>query len=104
MLHLEDPTNNAGRGWARLTARQLVDLIYIGLKLAHRRDRAALTDRNAAKSDEAARAIACHLAERLSHYPVFGPLRPAEGPTCGGAGTNEASPSKPRTGGDEPVP
>lgn len=82
MLQLQDPTNNGGRGWARLTARQLVELLYIGLKLAARRHRAALADRNATKSDEAARAIASHLAERLSHYPVFGPERPADGPTC----------------------
>jgi hypothetical protein len=84
MLHLEDPSNNGGRGWVRLSARQLVDLLYIGLKLAARRHRAVLADRNPQKSDEAAKAIACHLAERLGHYPVFGPERPAEGPTCGG--------------------
>lgn len=88
MLKLEDPSNNAGRGWARMGARELIDLLYIGLKLAARRHRAALADRNAAKADDAAKAIACHLAERLSHYPVFGPERPAEGPTCGSDGVN----------------
>jgi len=104
MLHLEDPTNNGGRGWARLTARQLVDLIYIGLKLAARRHRAALADRNATKSDEAARAIACHLADRLGHYPMFGPERPAEGPTCGGAMKSEELRTRPHAGGIDPEP
>jgi len=87
-MKLEDPSNNAGRGWARLCARELIDLLYIGLKLAERRHRAALADRNAAKADDAAKAIACQLAERLSCYPVFGPERPAEGPTCESDGVN----------------
>lgn len=83
MLKLDDPTDNSGRGWVQLTARQLIDLLYIGLKLAPRRHRAALVQRDASKSDEAAKAVATHLAERLGQYPVFGPARGADGPTCG---------------------
>ena len=84
MLRLHDPTDNRGLGWIRLTKEQLVDLLYIGLKLAWRSNRRYLTDRNAIKSDSAAKAIASELAERLGRYPVFGPARPSEGPTCGG--------------------
>ena len=87
MLRLEDPDNNRGLGWIRLTEEQLVDLLYIGLKLARRSHRRDLTDRNALKSDAAAKAIAGQLAERLRHYPIFGPARPADGPTCGGPTT-----------------
>ena len=83
MLRLEDPDNNRGLGWIRLTEDQLVDLLYIGLKLARRSHRRDLTDRNTLKSDAAAKAIAGQLVERLRHYPIFGPARPAEGPTCG---------------------
>lgn len=61
-----------------------MDLIYIGVKLARRSHRLALTDRNEVKADAAAKAIAQQLAERLRHYPVFGPARSADGPTCGG--------------------
>lgn len=84
MLRLEDPTDNRGLGWVRLSEEQLADLLYIGLKLARRSHRRDLTDRNALKADAAARAIARQLADRLSHYPIFGPARPADGPTCGG--------------------
>lgn len=84
MLRLDDPSNNRGLGWKRLSEDELVDLFYIGLKLARRSHRAALTDRSAMKSDEAAKAIAKHLADRLKHYPVFGPARPIGGHTCGG--------------------
>jgi hypothetical protein len=83
VLKLDDPTNNGGRGWVRLTAKQLIDLLYIGLKLAPRRHRAGLVQRDASKSDEAAKAVATHLAERLEQYPVFGPAKAEEGPTCG---------------------
>jgi hypothetical protein len=54
MLQLEDPTNNRGLGWKRLTEEELVDLIYIGVKLARRSHRRDLTDRNASKADAAA--------------------------------------------------
>ena len=83
MLKLDDPTDNRGRGWKRLSEAELVDLIYIGLQLARRSARAALVDRNATKANDAAKAIAKQLADRLSHYPVFGPSRPAPGPSCG---------------------
>ena len=84
MLQLDDPTDNRGLGWARLTEEQLVSLLYIGLKLADRRYRRGLTERDATKADAAAKAIAELLAERLRHYPIFGPARASEGPTCGG--------------------
>ena len=86
MLRLEDPTNNSGRGWARLAPKQLIEILYIGLKLAARRHRAALADRNASTADAAAKAIATELAERLDRYPMFGPARPSEGPSCGAGG------------------
>jgi hypothetical protein len=86
MLRLEDPTDNGGLGWRQLTEEDLVDLIYIGVKLARRSHRSGLTDRNAAKADVAAKAIARQLAERLRSYPVFGPARPTMGPTCGAKG------------------
>lgn len=89
MLRLDDPTDNRGLGWARLSGKQFVDLLYIGLKLARRSHRRDLSDRNALKSDAAAKAIATELAERLSHYPVFGPARPSDGPTCGGRPRDE---------------
>jgi len=84
MLRLSDPTDNHGLGWVQLNQDQVIDLLYIGLKLARRTHRTGLTDRNAAKADQAAKAIATLLAERLRHYPVFGPARPSNGPTCGG--------------------
>ena len=84
MLRLEDPSDNRGLGWSRLTDGQLIGLLYIGLKLADRRYRRYLTDRDATKADAAAKAIATLLAERLRHYPVFGPAGPSNGPTCGG--------------------
>jgi hypothetical protein len=84
MLRLHDPSDNHGLGWIRLTEDQLVDLLYIGIKLARRSYRRDLTDRNAAKADAAAKALAKLLAERLRRYPIFGPARPTNGPTCGG--------------------
>ena len=84
MLRLDDPTDNRGLGWVQLTEDQLVSLLYIGLKLARRTHRSGLTNRNATKADEAAKAIAKTLAERLRNYPIFGPARASSGPTCGG--------------------
>jgi hypothetical protein len=84
MLRLDDPTDNRGLGWARLTEEQLVALLYIGLKVAARSHRRGLADRNAVEADGAAKAIAKALAGRLRRYPVFGPARPAEAPRCGG--------------------
>jgi hypothetical protein len=83
VLKLEDPTSNSGRGWVRLTAAQLIDLLYLGLKLAPRRHRAGLVQREASKADEAAKGIATDLAKRLQQYPIFGPARGADAPTCG---------------------
>jgi hypothetical protein len=84
VLRLDDPADNGGLGWVQLTGGQLIGLLYIGLKLARRSHRRDLTDRNAAKADAAAKAIAALLAERLRRYPVFGPARPSSGATCGG--------------------
>jgi hypothetical protein len=84
MLRLSDPSDNRGLGWVQLTDDQLISLLYIGLKLADRRYRRGLTDRDATKADQAAKAIAKLIAERLRHYPIFGPARPSSGPTCGG--------------------
>jgi hypothetical protein len=86
VLRLEDPTNNRGAGWKQLTKEELVDLIYIGLKLARRSHRLDLTHRDASKADAAAKTIAKQLVERLRQYPVFGPERPASAPTCGPSG------------------
>ena len=80
MLQLNNPTDNRGRGWSRLTEDQLISLLYIGLELADRRYRSDLTARDATKADAAAKAIATLLAERLSHYPVFEPTKPSAGP------------------------
>jgi len=92
MLRLQGPSDNRGLGWVQLTEEQLVSLLYIGLKLSSRSHRSGLTDRNAAKADEAAKAIAKLLAERLRRYPIFGPARPSDGPTCGAGGTTDYMP------------
>lgn len=83
MLRLDDPSDNRGLGWVRLTEAQLISLLYLGLKLARRSHRRDLSERNAVKADAAAKAIATLLAERLRQYPIFGPARPSSGPTCG---------------------
>jgi len=83
MLRLDDPTDNRGLGWTRLTEPQVIDLLYIGLKLSRPSHRRSLTDRNATKADAAAKAIAASLAARLRHYPIFGPARPFSGAPCG---------------------
>jgi hypothetical protein len=97
VLKLEDPTSNSGRGWVRLTAAQLIDLLYIGLKLAPRRHRAGLVQRDASKADAAAKAVATALAGRLEQYPIFGPARPADGPTCGQHGTGPETAKRDKT-------
>ena len=84
MLRLHDPFDNRGLGWVQLTEEQLVGLLYVGLKVSRRSHRSGLTDRSPIKADEAAKAVAKTLAERLRNYPVFGPARASSGPTCGG--------------------
>jgi len=49
MLRLDDPTDNRGLGWTRLTEPQVIDLLYIGLKLSMPSDRRGLSDRNATR-------------------------------------------------------
>jgi hypothetical protein len=83
MLRLEDPSDNNGRGWRRLAKAELVDLIYIGLKLARRCHRRDLAERNAVKADAAAKGLAEQIAEKLREYPVFGPAQPSSGHSCG---------------------
>jgi hypothetical protein len=83
MLRPDDPIDNRDLGWMRLTEPQVIDLLYIGLKLSMPSDRRGLTDRNATKADAAAKAIATSLAARLHHYPIFGPARPFSAAPCG---------------------
>ena len=84
MLRIEDPNDNDGRGWSRLSEDQLVGLLYIGLKVAKLQHRSGLSARNADKADDAAKAIATLLAERLRLHLVFGPARQRAGHSCGG--------------------
>ena len=97
LLRLDDLADNNGRGWKRLTRTDLISLVYIALKLTPRRLRAAFHGRDAQKSDDACRSMAGEIADRLSGYPVFGPARPAPGPSVGGPG---GAPSRDRV----PVP
>jgi hypothetical protein len=83
MLRIEDPSDNDGRGWRRLTDENLIGLLYIAIKLARASVRKDLSCRDASKADAAAKVIAKQIVDRLRYYPVFGPARPAEGPRCG---------------------
>lgn len=95
MLRLDDPNDNGGRGWARVSEDQLVGLLYIGLKVAELQHRSGLSARNATKADEAAKTIAVLLAERLRSYSIFGPAKPQGGHSCGGGGTCNQTGSAP---------
>jgi hypothetical protein len=88
MLRIEDPTDNDGRGWKRLSGEDLAGLLYIAIRLARAGVRRDLSAREASKADAAAKIIAREVAERLRYYPVFGPARPADGPRCGAGGSN----------------
>lgn len=78
-MRLDDPTDNGGRGWRRLAAREVSDLAYLAIRLVRRGTRADLAARDASKADEAARKLAEAVSSRLAPYPVFGPERPAGG-------------------------
>jgi hypothetical protein len=88
MIHVHDPTDNDGRGWKRLTDEDLVELLYIAIRLVRAGVRRDLSAREASRADAAARIIAREVVERLRYYPVFGPARPADGPSCGASGPN----------------
>ena len=75
--------DNNGRGWRRLTNNELAHLIAVALALVPRGIRQDYGERNILKSDAAKQSIARRLAEHLRCYPMFGPARPAEGPTAG---------------------
>jgi hypothetical protein len=70
-VRLEDPTDNNGLGWRLVTREELVHDLCIWLKVMPRWKRAGFGDRNALKSDEAARRMAEHIADRLKPYPMF---------------------------------
>ena len=75
--------DNDGRGWRRLSHSELAHMIAVALALVPRGLRRDYGQRNILKSDAAKQSIARRLAEYLKCYPMFGPDRPAEGPTAG---------------------
>lgn len=76
-MRLDDPSDNGGRGWRRLSADEVANLAYMAIRLASRSVRADLAGRNAAKADEAARKLSEALSSRLAAYPMFGPVKAA---------------------------
>jgi hypothetical protein len=78
-MRVDDPTDNVGRGWRRLTTNEVADVAYLAIRLVRRGVRANLSAREAAKADEAARKLAEAVSSRLAAYPIFGPARPAAG-------------------------
>jgi hypothetical protein len=70
-MRLEDPTDNDGLGWRRMTREELVHNLCIWLKVMPRWKRSGFGDRNALKSDEAARRMAEDIADRLKSCPMF---------------------------------
>ena len=75
MMRFDDPSDNGGRGWRRLAADEVADLAYIAIRLCRKAVRADLAGRNAAKADDAARALAQAVANRLRPYRTYGPGR-----------------------------
>jgi len=88
-VRLDDPSDNGGRGWRRLTAEEVGDLAYIAIRLVRRAIRAELSARDAAKADEAARKLAQAVSSRLAAYPIFGPAKSARGHSAGGGSDPE---------------
>ena len=78
-MRIDDPSDNCGRGWRRLTPEEVGALAYLAIRLASKGIRSDLAGRNASKADEAARKISEAVAVRLSAYPTFGPARAAGG-------------------------
>lgn len=72
-MRIDDPLDNAGRGWRRLSADEVAELAYLAIRLSRPSVRKDLAGRNAAKADEAARWIAKAVSGRLRAYPTFGP-------------------------------
>lgn len=81
MRRLDDPCDNHGRGWREMTEEEVASLVYIAIRLSTRGTRTGLAGKDAAKADEAAKTIANAVAARLKACAVFGPARPAEGPS-----------------------
>jgi hypothetical protein len=88
-MRLDDPSNNGGRGWRRLTSEEIADLAYIAIRLVRRAIRADLSAKEAAKADEAARKLAEAVSSRLAAYPIFGPATAARGHSAGGGSDPE---------------
>ena len=75
MHRVDDPTDNGGRGWRRLDLDEVADIAYFAIRRSARGLKVDLAGRNAAKADEAAKAVSKAVAARLRAYPVFGPAR-----------------------------
>lgn len=75
MQRVDDSTDNGGRGWRRLDLDEVADIAYFAIKRSARRLKVDLAGRNAAKADEAAKAVSKAVAARLRAYPIFGPAR-----------------------------
>lgn len=93
MLRIEDPTDNGGRGWKRLTEDELHSLVYIALKLQRRGVRSDYAAKSAVLSDEGARIMARAICDRLKGYPTFGPERAVLGHSTGGSRQADSSPT-----------
>jgi hypothetical protein len=88
-MRLDDPSDNGGRGWRRLTSQEIADLAYIAIRLVRRAVRANLSARDAAQADEAARKLAEAVSSRLAAYLIFGPASAARGHSAGGGSDPE---------------
>lgn len=77
MHRLDDPTDNAGRGWRQLGPDEVADIAYFAIRLSARGMKVDLAGRNADKADAAAKALSKAVAARLRAYPTFGPARPS---------------------------
>ena len=78
-MRIDDPSDNGGRGWRRLTPEEVASLAYLAIRLASKGIRSDLAGRNASKADEAARKLSQAVSVRLTAYPTFGPARAAGG-------------------------
>ena len=78
-MRIDDPSDNSGRRWRRLTPEEVAALAYLAIRLASKGIRNDLAGRNASKADEAARKLSMAVSARLGAYPTFGPPRAAGG-------------------------
>lgn len=76
-MRIDDPSDNAGRGWRRFEADEVASLAYLAIRLTRKSLRTDLSGRDAAKADAAAKLLAEAVSNRLQAYPVFGPARAA---------------------------